>query len=193
MKRSIEKLIIEKKLYNNLKPRKDVKLQLLVDSLSQCTVSKLDHDIELICLKDEFFLKTLSSRFLYSRSFYPQLLHSIRKMKSTVLISNPGTGKSMFQFYYLARLLNPSVFEDRLPNNLRIENPPEVVLRQVGSSEMQIFFIKDRVSRVTDVSMKIFKCFDPKTTLYFFEPADTTKMEPMWPYTDMDIFATSEY
>ena len=41
--------------------------------------------------------------------------------------------KSMFQWYYLARLLNPGAFKDVLTANYKgITDPPEVVIRQVG-------------------------------------------------------------
>ena len=44
-----------------------------------------------------------------------------------------GTGKSMFQWHYLARLLNSyDVFHDaRTANSAGRTNPPEVVIRQV--------------------------------------------------------------
>eukprot|EP01035_Chromulina_nebulosa_P036288 gene36288-48862_t len=65
-----------------------------------------------------------SARFLYCRS---ELLKQIRFHPLTVLLSNPGTGKSMFQWYYLARLLNPDAFKDALTvNSIDL---PEVVIR----------------------------------------------------------------
>jgi hypothetical protein len=35
---------------------------------------------------------TLASNILYARSFYPQLLETIRSEKRVILLSNPGTG-----------------------------------------------------------------------------------------------------
>ena len=52
----------------------------------------------------------------------------------------------MFQWYYLARVLNPDAFEDAITSNsVGKTDPPEVVIRQFGLSRMQIFFIKARV------------------------------------------------
>ena len=50
---------------------------------------------------------------IYERNFYPRLVSAIRGLRRRViLISNPGTGKSVFQYYLLARYANPSLFED---------------------------------------------------------------------------------
>ena len=52
----------------------------------------------------------LGPQKLFVRQFYPDLLSEIRENKRSVLIGNPGIGKSFFQYYYLARILNPSLF-----------------------------------------------------------------------------------
>lgn len=191
---SSPKLIINKKLYDSFKPIRDSNIQNFVNSLSQCSVTKSENGIEVIELKGTTLPHELlesSEQFIYTRTFYPELLQRIRSYKDVVLLSNPGTGKSMFQFYYLARLFNPSAFPDPLPCDDRSNvEPPEVVIRQVGTEEMQVFFVKARKVHVFDAVLKgLFRCFNPKTTLYFFEPADT-KVEPLWKYAKMNILAT---
>ena len=174
--------------YLKMEPSENHNLTQFVKALSNCTVSQLDSGLQLITLPLEtdfpgVLLKS-SSRFLYCRSFYPELLKSIRFRPCTVLLSNPGTGKSMFQWYYLARLLNPDAFKDALTIDL-----PEVVIRQVGDIDMDIYFIKAKVVQTVDIHQKVLECFDPATTLYFFEPGGS-KREPMWEKTRMSILAT---
>ena len=55
---------------------------------------------------------------------------------------------------------------------------------------MQIFFIKERIVHVVEANIvSILRCFDPATTLYFFEPGKS-KTEPEWDTTTMSIMAT---
>ena len=44
------------------------------------------------------------SNFIIERSFYEELFTLIRKEKKCILSGNEGTGKSVFEFYYLYRL-----------------------------------------------------------------------------------------
>eukprot|EP01036_Dinobryon_divergens_P032999 gene32999-42695_t len=177
------------KAYKELGPRQDHKMTQFVKALSTCTVSQLDSGLQLITLPletdfPEVLLKS-NARFLYCRSFYPELLKNIRFHPRTLLLSNPGTGKSMFQWYYLARLLNPGAFKDNLTIDL-----PEVVIRQVGDIDMEIYFITAKVVQTVDVHRKVLECFDPATTLYFFEPGGSKRRGPMWEKNTMSILAT---
>eukprot|EP01036_Dinobryon_divergens_P027019 gene27019-35726_t len=179
------------KKYKSMGPIEDHELTQFVKALSTCIVSQLDSGLQLITLPlGTVFPGVLlesSARFLYCRSFYPELLKQIRFHPRTVLLSNPGTGKSMFQWYYLARLLNPDAFKDALTiNSIDI---PDVVIRQVGDLEMEIYFIKAKVVQTVDAHPKVLKSFDPATTMYFFEPSGSN-YEPMWQYTKMSILAT---
>ena len=66
------------------------------------------------------------------------LLSEIRKKKRSVLIGNPGIGKSFFQYYYLARILNPSLFGPLPPDCYGSTTPPKIVIRQEGTAAMTI-------------------------------------------------------
>ena len=97
----------------------------------------------------------------------------------------------MFQWYYLARLLNPDAFSDALTcDSEGRTDPPEVVIRQIGLSHMEIFFLRARKAHTVPVSFSVLRCFDPSKTVYFFEPGKTRTEEPMWDSTKMSIFAT---
>ena len=153
--------------YLKCEPMLNADLTSLMVGLSGCTVHKLESDIQLITMSESALDKACvksSRQFIYARKFYPELLKSIREKDWVVLLSNPGTGKSMFQFYYLARLLNPSVFEESLPcDSLGSSEVPEVVIRQVGTNKMQVYFVKAKeVHEVSLIQSRLFRCFDPK-------------------------------
>ena len=195
---SYEKYVKRLKKYNSLQPDVNPELCSLVDDLTACIVTQLDNEVQLITLPSgstvfSGVVVNSSARFLYIRSFYPDLLKRVRSKWRTVLLSNPGTGKSMFQWYYLARLLNPHAFSDALTcDSAGKADPPEVVIRQVGQSHMQIFSLKARVAHTVGNASSFFSvldCFDPATTVYFFEP-ENTKVEPMWGSTTMSMLAT---
>ena len=172
--------------YQELNPKLNTKLSNLLTGLSQSSVRKLDCDISLITLPVGDLgevVTDFSKQFIYARSFYPDLLKSIRKNQRTLLISNPGTGKSIFQYYYLARVLNPSAFsalnQNLPPDSMNSCEPPEVVVRQVGLDKVQVFFIKEKVAHELKTAFPwyVLSCFDPNTTLYFFEPG-AAEIEP---------------
>ena len=179
--------------YKKFEPKLDTSLTKLMNGLAGCNVSKLSPDVDLITFS-EGSLRSASlksaSHFIYTRSFYPELLKMIRKYKRVVLLSNPGTGKSMFQFYYLTRLLNPKAFSDPLPpDSSESSEIPEVVIRQVGERYMEVYFVQAKVAHLVPVvSQSLLRCFDPKTTLYFFEPVDS-RIEPMSAGMTMPIFS----
>ena len=184
--------------YEKLNPELNTKLSNLVTGLSQSSVRKLDCDISLITLPVGDLgevVTDFSKQFIYARSFYPDLLKSIRKNQRTLLISNPGTGKSIFQYYYLARVLNPSAFsalnQNLPPDSMNSCEPPEVVVRQVGLDKVQVFFIKEKVAHELKTASPwyVLSCFDPNTTLYFFEP-DTEEIEPVIKTSVKSILAT---
>ena len=185
--------IINTESYLKFEPTLDSSLTKLMNGLASCSVSNLSSDVDLITLSESCLPEDTiesASQFIYARRFYPELLKNIRKHKRVVLLSNPGTGKSIFQFYYLAKLLNPQAFKDLLPpDSTGSSEIPEVVIRQVGTHIMQIYFVKAKVVHlITTVSVGVLYCFDPKTTLYFFEPGES-KVEPMWAGTTMSIFS----
>ena len=122
---------------------------------------------------------------LYERHFYPQLVSAIRGAnKRVILLSNPGTGKSMFQYYLLARYLNPSLFKDDAPTPSKIKfgstEPPKVIVRQLVDNSIEIWFLEQHVVHVICDGhiVKVLRCFEPTTTLYFYEPMQSKKQEP---------------
>ena len=133
---------------------------------------------------------------IYERDFYPQLVRDIRTAHLRVLLlGNSGVGKSTFQFYMLTRFLNPSQFQDigAAPPTHRIQfgsaSPPKVVIRQLPEiDEFQVLFLDECV--VHSVSSKaVLKCFDPATTLYFYEPGSTS-IEPIRDNHKLSTLAT---
>jgi hypothetical protein len=81
---------------------------------------------------------------LFIRSYYPKLLSKIRSFQRVCLIGNPGTQKSMFQFYYLTMIFNDK-FGALPPDYLNNSQKPKVVLQQVGENDMYVFFVEEMI------------------------------------------------
>ena len=82
-----------------------------LESLANCRVEAIGDDIDVIRLnKLGVPWECFGPQKLFVRQFYADLLSEIRRRHSSVLIGNPGIAKSFFQYYYLARILNPSMF-----------------------------------------------------------------------------------
>ena len=126
---------------------------------------------------------------IYERQFYPRLVNVIcSSSRRVVLLSNPGTGKSVFQFYMLARFLNPALFagdggQGQTPCDeymFGFAVPPKVVVRQVLGDTTEVWFLEQQV--VHDIIEKpigaVLRCFDPATMVYFFEPMKVKGVEP---------------
>ena len=181
-----EKLLITDKniLWSSLNPTVDKDAESLLKGLSNCTVEHLDNGVTAFTLGGDALLPfnlKFGRNIIYSRPDYPSLLEKIRSLESVVLTSNPGIGKSMFQFYYLVRISNPELLRTQPlpPDSWGSTEPPEVVIQQVGDDRMFIYFIKaQRVYRIGS-NRNVFDCFDPKTTLYLHEP-EASRSEPMW-------------
>jgi hypothetical protein len=110
---------------------------------------------------------------LFIREFYPALLSEIRESHNAILLGNPGIGKSWFQFYYLARILNPDL--GTLPPDMDGScDPPEVIIREVCGKDIQIYFVKEKIAHSFKYDRgqlaSFCKMFDPKKSLYLFEP-----------------------
>ena len=131
----------------------------------------------------------LAGDTIYERRFYPRLANVIcSSSRRVVLLSNPGTGKSVFQFYMLARFLNPALFagdggQGPTPYGARTFGfavPPKVVVRQVLGDTIQVWFLEQQV--VYNIDEKtigaVLRCFDPATMVYFFEPMKVKGVEP---------------
>ena len=136
-----------------------------------------------------FLPDMLAGDTIYERRFYPRLVNMIcSSSRRVVLLSNPGTGKSVFQFYMLARFLNPALFagdggqgptpcDDEM---FGFAVPPKVVVRQVLGDTIQVWFLEQQV--VYNIDEKtigaVLRCFDPATMVYFFEPMKVKGVEP---------------
>jgi hypothetical protein len=127
--------------------------------------------------------KALSSSQLYSdllfvRDFYPSLLEDLRKSRRSILVGNPGTSKSFFQFYYLARIFNPLVFGSLPKDSFGSTDPPDVVVRQICGFHLEIYQqSSDQVHEIIPDSRVIFRYLDKEKSLYLMEP-EVTKREP---------------
>ena len=165
--------VVDIDFYNDFKPRADrAKTDLLV-KLATCTKESISSDVDIIRIGEgaDVGMKSLSPSTLYVRQFYPDLLTEIRKHKRSALIGNPGIGKSFFQFYYLARIVNPDLYGPLPPDCFGSTAPPKIVIRQEGTASMTVFDIANRkADKIQGYPITIFGCFDPKTTLYLMEP-----------------------
>gem|GEM_PF-5204806 len=133
---------------------------------------------------------------IYERDFYPQLVRDMRTLDLRVLLlGNSGVGKSMFQFYLLARYMNPALFDDMgsvLPAEQILFGsaaPPKVVIRQLPG-EFHVLFLEEGVAHHVS-SQDVLKCFDPATTLYFYEPGRTHGVEPVGDIHELPTLATT--
>jgi hypothetical protein len=140
---------------------------------------------------------SLAADTIYERDFYPQLVRDMRTAKLRVLLlGNSGVGKSTFQFYLLARYMNPEHFQDMgsAPPSRRIQfgsaAPPKVVIRHLpGRDQFHVLFLEKCVAHRVR-SGDVLDCFDPATTLYFFEPGSTTTVEPKFEGLKLPTLAT---
>jgi len=141
---------------------------------------------------------------IYERQFYPRLVDVLRtSSRRVILLNNSGTGKSVFQFYMLARFLNPALFAGDGGQGLTpcdewdfgVAMPPKVVVRQVLGSSIQVWFLEQQVVHevsTTNPIEEVLCCFDPATMLYFFEPGNVRGVEPCANDNDFSLstFAT---
>jgi hypothetical protein len=177
--------------YRSFLPEADAKLTALLKGLACSAVVNLESTtsgVRAIRIGNnaKFLLGGVAGDTIYERQFYPELVSAIRGARRRVLLlSNPGTGKSVFQFYLLARYLNPSLFKDiPLPRDLIKFGPeaaPKVVIRHTPLVGMEVWFLEQQIVHLIDspmMSENVFDCFDPATTVYFFEPGKSKNIEP---------------
>mmetsp|Transcript_18935 Transcript_18935/g.17180 ORF Transcript_18935/g.17180 Transcript_18935/m.17180 type:complete len:546 (+) Transcript_18935:59-1696(+) len=156
--------------------------QLLKD-LSESTKIQLLHGVNAIMLGNNGVLPfddSYCANTIFERSFYSDLLKCLNENNNRILIGNPGTSKSMFQYYYLVRLLNPDLF-DPLPVNIFGSNSiPNVIIIQIGDMCMTINLIKEKESFIIKgIDESVLKLFDERTAEYWYEPAGS-KNEPLF-------------
>ena len=130
-------------------------------------------NVTIVKLSEKIEINTPNSDLLYIRDFYPSFLEDVRGTWRSIIIGNPGISKSMFQYYYLARIFNPSFFGSLPPNCYGSTMPPEVVVRQLCGDSFEFYEQNsDEVVAVDekDFSTMILKFMDPEKSLYLMEP-----------------------
>jgi hypothetical protein len=134
----------------------------------------LDHGVQAFIFQNEIFgnTKTIGSNILFVRNFYFELLTKIRTFKKTCLVGNPGTQKSVFQFYYLTMIKKAYDDENSQlpPDCYKNCKPPKIIIRQEGKA-FSIYVLQDKVTfELNNFDLRNLRCFDPKETLYLYEP-----------------------
>jgi hypothetical protein len=123
--------------------------------------------------------KKLASNCIFMRSWQPRFLELImeEEAQDSIIISNPGVGKSVSQYLILAKLIRPELFRTDLDFNTK--NNFKVVIRQVGLSDFTVIFLETLDCFSSDECGKgVFKFFKKNEILYLFEPLETKAMEP---------------
>lgn len=124
----------------------------------------------------------IKSEYLLIRQEFPQLLEQIRENKKSLLSGRPDVGKSFFQFYYLARILNPKLLDELPPDCFGSTKAPTVIIRQLGKTKLSFLLIQDNLAfDITNFSsmnlVNILDCFDVKNTLFWYEPGEEDSVE----------------
>lgn len=184
-------LIVEKGTFaiisSLLSQDNDAGTKLLV-ALSNCTEVKLSHGMKAIHHGHYLAENIIGADIIFTRDYYEDLLCDIRSQFRCVMIGNPGIGKSQFQFYYLARIMNPDLFGELPPDYNGCTDSPKIVVRQDGV-DMTVYDIENRVAYKCVASKLLLECFDPKSTLYLYEPGEL-KAEPFFSGVKLPTLAT---
>jgi hypothetical protein len=186
-------IIEDKATYDDFRAKPNTKQTNFLERLANCKVHAITgSSVNVIDTEDKWGVGMLglSPDLLFVRDFYPDLLKEIRKSRRCVLIGNPGIGKSYFQFYYLARIMNPSLFGPLPPDCFGSTEPPRFVIRQEGTRRMTIYdVVNRRAERVEGNRGTLLDCFDPETSLYLMEPAES-RIEPHFASLYLPTLAT---
>jgi hypothetical protein len=109
------------------------------------------------------------------------LLAAVRRHAHAIILGNSGIGKSMFQYYYLVRILNIDKLGPLPPDSDGSTTPPRYVIRQIGDVGTEIYDIQARTVTFgpdTPLNHHCERKFTPENSLYFFESAHTKELEP---------------
>ena len=153
-----------------------------IKALSECTMTTISSGVTVFEFDVAVDPKILGSNMIFVRTCYFPLFSLIRSRDRCVLVGNPGTSKSLTQFFYLAWILNPMLLDPLPfpPDYKGRTDAPKVVIRQAGD-KMTIYDIEKRVAyRELPADPRILKHFDPAVTLYLYEPAETKNREPYY-------------
>ena len=148
-------------------------------NLTNNSMTKLNM-ISVVDLGMKLNTNRVSSDLLFVRDFYPSLLEDIRKNDRAILLGNPGISKSFFHYYYLARIINTSLFGSLPIDCYGSTNPPEIVVRQICGEEIQVYDIPNetvyKLHDTNDIFTSLKK--DYQKSLYLMEPGTKVKIGP---------------
>ena len=163
----------------------------LLVALSNCTEVTVSKSLKMKAVHCGHYLdgNIIGPDIIFTRDYYEDLLCDIRLQFKCVMIGNPGIGKSQFQMYYLMRIMNPDLFGELPPDYNGCTDSPKIVVQQAGDT-MTVYDIENRLAYYLDsASRGLLLCFDPKLTLYLFEPAEL-KQEPFYHGVQSPTLAT---
>ena len=149
-------------------------------NLTNNSITKLNDEISVVDLGMKLNTNRVSSDLLFVRDFYPSLLEDIRKNDRAILLGNPGISKSFFHYYYLARIINTSLFGSLPIDYYGSTNPPEIVVRQICGAEIQVYDISNETVYTLPDTHDIFTSLkkDYQKSLYLMEPGTKVKIGP---------------
>ena len=160
-------------------------------NLKKDALQELDKGVSVLTLPKNTIDKGVLRNKIFIRSYYPKLLEKIRKHTHSVLIGNPGIGKSTFQYYYLARLFSPEIFSDAIPKDCygNSEAPKHLIIQ--GGDDYWVYDIEKNIVEksyysighyITDIES------DTKSWLYLFDPL-ASRISPFYMH-DIPLLAT---
>ena len=169
-----------KKFPNATYLKKETNLIKNMKNLTNNSITKLNEEISVVNLGMKLNTNSVSSDLLFVRDFYPSLLEDIRKNYRAILLGNPGISKSFFHYYYLARIINTSLFGSLPIDYYGSTNPPEIVVRQICGEAIRVYDISNEtVYELLDTN-EIFTSLkkDYQKSLYLMEPGTKVKIGP---------------
>ena len=135
----------------------------LLSALSKADETNISKSFDVIKLKysiSDIQDCSVMSNCIFVRSFYKELFDRFMEEKKTVLLGNPGIGKSMFQYYLLWRLCKDK------------SEITDVVFRQLGPN-LYMYLLRKKTAYIVRLTMgctvQFFKGWS-KTPIYLFDP-----------------------
>jgi hypothetical protein len=151
-------------------------------NLTNKSITKLHHEISVVDLGMKLNINRVSSDLLFVRDFYPSLLEDIRKNDRAILLGDPGISKSFFHYYYLARVMNPSLFGSLPIDCFGSTNPPDIIVRQICGEEIQVYDTANetvyKLPDANDIFLSLKKHDMYHRSLYLIEPGLRIKIGP---------------
>ena len=127
-----------------------------------------------------------------------------RSIRLTVVLGNPGIGKSWWQWQYLLYSLRPDVYhilsegKDFPPNYQGEETSPSIIIRyDAGNEEAHVFYMEQKDSVIVhqfgpkfDKDINLFELLNTQDTVVLYEPSKSTDGVPYDGLDAMSIVAT---